>query len=155
MCGICLADELQPINCFPPVYRNFACKTLPWPASSPDLSPIEHVWDTMGRRLHLLWYVDDRTRQLEQIWQEIPQETIRVLYHSRPRSVAAYIRARSGPERDVAAPRSSECTYRTTSGEPEVRLSAPLILIKRSSKRNQGSPVGWDGLTVVRKVLEL
>ncbi|GFX63030.1 uncharacterized protein TNCV_3465751 [Trichonephila clavipes] len=23
MCGICLADELQPVNPFPPVYRNF------------------------------------------------------------------------------------------------------------------------------------
>ena len=24
---------------------------LPWPARSPDLSPIEHVWDMVGRRL--------------------------------------------------------------------------------------------------------
>jgi len=24
---------------------------LPWPPRSPDLSPIEHVWDMMGRRL--------------------------------------------------------------------------------------------------------
>ena len=24
---------------------------LPWPARSPDMSPIEHVWDTVGRRL--------------------------------------------------------------------------------------------------------
>ncbi|UYV65622.1 hypothetical protein LAZ67_3004893 [Cordylochernes scorpioides] len=27
---------------------------LPWPPYSPDLSPIEHVWDIMGRRLHAL-----------------------------------------------------------------------------------------------------
>ena len=27
---------------------------LPWPAVSPDLSPIEHVWDEMERRLHHL-----------------------------------------------------------------------------------------------------
>ena len=26
---------------------------LPWPARSPDLSPIEHVWDTMKRELTL------------------------------------------------------------------------------------------------------
>ncbi|GFX47733.1 transposable element Tc1 transposase [Trichonephila clavipes] len=44
----------------------------------PDPSPIEHVWDIMGRRLHLPGNVDDLARQLEQIWQEIPQETIRV-----------------------------------------------------------------------------
>ncbi|GFW24021.1 hypothetical protein TNCV_4950651 [Trichonephila clavipes] len=24
---------------------------LPWPAYSPDMSPIEHVWDLVGRRL--------------------------------------------------------------------------------------------------------
>ncbi|GFV65914.1 uncharacterized protein TNCV_1365291 [Trichonephila clavipes] len=26
-----------------------ACQRLPWPARSPDLSSIEHVWDMMGR----------------------------------------------------------------------------------------------------------
>jgi transposase len=27
---------------------------LPWPAVSPDLSPIEHIWDEMERRLRHL-----------------------------------------------------------------------------------------------------
>ncbi|GFW24498.1 transposable element Tcb1 transposase [Trichonephila clavipes] len=54
-------------------------QTLPCPARSPDPSPIEHVWDMMGRRLHVSGNVDNLTRQLEQIWQEIPQETIRDL----------------------------------------------------------------------------
>ncbi|GFX56353.1 RNase H domain-containing protein [Trichonephila clavipes] len=36
-----------------------AYQTLPWPASSPDPSPIEHVWDMMGRQLHLPGSVDD------------------------------------------------------------------------------------------------
>ncbi|GFX01484.1 uncharacterized protein TNCV_1864581 [Trichonephila clavipes] len=48
----------------------------------------------MGRRLHLSGNVDNLTRQLEQIWQEIPQETIRVLYHSMSCRVAACIQAR-------------------------------------------------------------
>ncbi|GFU81388.1 hypothetical protein TNCV_1380561 [Trichonephila clavipes] len=35
--------------------RDFCSKQhmqlLPWPANSPDMSPIEHVWDLVGRRL--------------------------------------------------------------------------------------------------------
>ncbi|GFW44373.1 transposable element Tc1 transposase [Trichonephila clavipes] len=71
-------------------------QTLPWPARSPDPSPIEHVWDMMGRRLHVPGNVDDLVRQMEQIWQEIPQETIRVLYHFMSCHVAACIQARGG-----------------------------------------------------------
>ncbi|GFU16359.1 hypothetical protein TNCV_4988951 [Trichonephila clavipes] len=40
------------------------------------------------------WNVDDLTSQLEKTWQEIPQETMRVLYHSMSRRVAALIYAR-------------------------------------------------------------
>ncbi|GFX67079.1 transposable element Tc1 transposase [Trichonephila clavipes] len=39
-----------------------ACQTLPWSARSPDLTSIEHVWDMMGRWLHLPGNVDDLTR---------------------------------------------------------------------------------------------
>ncbi|GFY25352.1 HTH_Tnp_Tc3_2 domain-containing protein [Trichonephila clavipes] len=50
---------------------------------SPDLSPIEHVYDILGRRLHLTGNVHHYLkRQLENICQEIPQETTRVLYDS-------------------------------------------------------------------------
>ncbi|GFX07243.1 transposable element Tc1 transposase [Trichonephila clavipes] len=62
----------------------------------PDLSSIEHVWDMMRRRLHLPGNFDDLTQLLEQIWQEIPLETIRVPYHSMPRRVAACIQNRDG-----------------------------------------------------------
>ncbi|GFV60285.1 transposable element Tc1 transposase [Trichonephila clavipes] len=58
--------------------------------------PIEHVWDMMRSRLHLLENVDDLARQLEQVWQEIPQETIMVLYYSMSRRVAACIQDRGG-----------------------------------------------------------
>ncbi|GFS84094.1 transposable element Tc1 transposase [Trichonephila clavipes] len=76
--------------------RLTACQTLPWPVRLPDLSLIEHVWDMMRRQLHLSRNVDDLARQLEQNLQEIPQETIRVLYHSMPCSVEAGIQARGG-----------------------------------------------------------
>ncbi|GFW50949.1 transposable element Tc1 transposase [Trichonephila clavipes] len=79
-----------PMNCLT------AYQTLPCPARLPDPSPIEHVWDMMRRRLHLPGNVDGLARQLEQIWQEIPQETIRVIYQSISCRVAACIQAKRG-----------------------------------------------------------
>ncbi|UYV70297.1 hypothetical protein LAZ67_7002451 [Cordylochernes scorpioides] len=38
---------------------------LPWPPYSPDLSPIEHVWDIIGRRLHAL----PHPRSEDELWQ--------------------------------------------------------------------------------------
>ena len=71
-----------------------ACRTLPWPASSPDLSPIEHVWSIMGRDLQSACNIDDLTHQLDRIWFDIPQEDIRNLYQSMPSRITACIRAR-------------------------------------------------------------
>ncbi|GFV67848.1 uncharacterized protein TNCV_926141 [Trichonephila clavipes] len=47
-------------------------------------------------RPHTAGYDDDQDHQLEQIWQEIPQETIGVLNRSKPRRVSACIQDRDG-----------------------------------------------------------
>ncbi|GFT28076.1 transposable element Tcb1 transposase [Trichonephila clavipes] len=65
-------------------------------ARLPDPSPVEHVWDMMEMLMHLPGNVADLARQQEQIWQEVPQKTIWVLYHPMPRRVAACIKARGG-----------------------------------------------------------
>ncbi|UYV71319.1 hypothetical protein LAZ67_8002616 [Cordylochernes scorpioides] len=73
---------------------------LPWPPYSPDLSPIEHVWDIIGRRLHALPQPrsEDELRQMvEREWRAIPQDAIRTLIDSLPRRVAACIAVRGGP----------------------------------------------------------
>ncbi|UYV68306.1 hypothetical protein LAZ67_5003808 [Cordylochernes scorpioides] len=76
---------------------------LPWPPYSPDLSPIEHVWDIIGRRLHALPQLrseDELWQMVEREWRAIPQDAIRTLIDSLPRRVAACIAVRGG-ETDI------------------------------------------------------
>ncbi|UYV70167.1 RET [Cordylochernes scorpioides] len=73
---------------------------LPWPPYSPDLSPIEHVWDIIGRRLHALPQPrseDELWQMVEREWRAMPQNAIRTLNDSLPRRVAACIAVRGGP----------------------------------------------------------
>ncbi|UYV84201.1 hypothetical protein LAZ67_X001502 [Cordylochernes scorpioides] len=73
---------------------------LPWPPYSPDLSPIEHVWDIIGRRLHALPQPrseDELWQMVEREWRAIPQDAIRTLIDSLPRRVAACIAVRGDP----------------------------------------------------------
>ncbi|UYV83733.1 hypothetical protein LAZ67_23002375, partial [Cordylochernes scorpioides] len=70
---------------------------LPWPPYSPDLSPIEHVWDIIGRRLHALpqpCSEDELWQMVEREWRAIPQDAIHTLIDSLPRRVAACIAVR-------------------------------------------------------------
>ena len=39
-------------------------RVLPWPAYSPDMSPIEHVWDALYRRVRHRIPVSDNIQQL-------------------------------------------------------------------------------------------
>ena len=55
------------------------CRKLPWPTRLPDLSPVEHVWSIMGRPLQPPRDADDLTHQLDRIWHNISQESIRNL----------------------------------------------------------------------------
>ncbi|UYV61889.1 hypothetical protein LAZ67_1006967 [Cordylochernes scorpioides] len=74
---------------------------LPWPPYSPDLSPIEHVWDIIGRRLHAFPQPrseDELWQMVEREWRAIPQDAIRTLIDSLPRRVAACIAVREWSE---------------------------------------------------------
>ncbi|GFW90018.1 transposable element Tcb2 transposase [Trichonephila clavipes] len=41
--------------------------TLPWPVRSPDLSPIEHIWDHLGRRVGHPTSLSEPEARLQQI----------------------------------------------------------------------------------------
>ncbi|GFV31594.1 transposable element Tcb2 transposase [Trichonephila clavipes] len=56
---------------------------MDWPAYSPDLNPIEHVWDALGRRIAARLDHPENTQQLKQMlideWALLPQEMLHQL----------------------------------------------------------------------------
>ncbi|GFU83834.1 transposable element Tcb1 transposase [Trichonephila clavipes] len=73
---------------------------LPWPAFSPDMSPIEHVWDIVGGRLardlRPVVSINEFWLRIQTIWNTLPQADIQNLFNSMPRRVAALIAVRGG-----------------------------------------------------------
>ncbi|GFW17871.1 transposable element Tcb2 transposase [Trichonephila clavipes] len=64
--------------------------TLTWPARSPDLSPIEHIWDHLGRRVGHPTSLNELEARLQQIWNEMSQDMIQNLYVSVPDGIALW-----------------------------------------------------------------
>lgn len=73
--------------------------TLDWPARSPDLSPIEHVWDILGRHLrqrHNVNNVAELVIALQHEWNQISVQEVRNLIRSMRRRCMAVIAANGG-----------------------------------------------------------
>ncbi|GFW16169.1 transposable element Tcb2 transposase [Trichonephila clavipes] len=68
--------------------------TLPWPARSPDGSPIKHIWDHLGWRVGHPTSLNELEAGLQQIWNEMSEDIIQNLYASMPDCIASCIRAR-------------------------------------------------------------
>ena len=70
--------------------RQQGANVMPWSSLSPDLNPIEHLWDELGRRVRARPVQPQNLRQLEialhQEWAQIPQNVVSRFVHSiRPR----------------------------------------------------------------------
>ncbi len=74
---------------------------MDWPACSPDLNPIEHMWDQLGRAVRLRLTVHstmaDLRRFLLEEWDRIPMNNVQRLVHSMRRRCIACIAAEGGP----------------------------------------------------------
>lgn len=82
------------------------CKTtisLPWPAQSPDLNPIEHAWDMLQRRVlrenPQFQNQEELFAALNAVWIAIPQEDLDHLILSMSRRCRAVINSRGGHTR--------------------------------------------------------
>ncbi|GFT20263.1 transposable element Tcb2 transposase [Trichonephila clavipes] len=74
-------------------------QTLPWPARSPDLTPVEHVRDQLKRQTPSCHSVHDLELAVQELWAHLPQDNIRCLINSMSDRVAACIAAVGGPTR--------------------------------------------------------
>ncbi|GFW18008.1 transposable element Tcb2 transposase [Trichonephila clavipes] len=77
---------------------------LPWSARSPDLSPVEHVWDQLKRQMPSCHSVHDLELAVQDLWAHLPQDNLRCLINSMPDRVAACIAAGGGPTRYCSCP---------------------------------------------------
>nr|CAH7726032.1 unnamed protein product [Callosobruchus chinensis] len=73
---------------------------LEWPAMSPDMNPIEHVWDYVSRAIFIRNNLPRSTKELivaaTEEWVNIPQKVINNLIIGIHRRVNALIRSRGG-----------------------------------------------------------
>ncbi|GBM97248.1 hypothetical protein AVEN_254932-1 [Araneus ventricosus] len=73
---------------------------LPWPANSPDLNPIENLWDHLDRVVRAMGPQPRNLAQLatalESAWLNIPVNTFRNLIDSLPARLAAVRSAKGG-----------------------------------------------------------
>jgi transposase len=81
-------------------FNEHQVRLLDWPAQSPDLNPIEHLWDHLKRRLSRYEQVptsmDELWQRVQTEWTNIPVEECVKLIESMPRRVAAVLEAKGG-----------------------------------------------------------
>uniref|UniRef100_A0A673HQB6 Transposase Tc1-like domain-containing protein n=1 Tax=Sinocyclocheilus rhinocerous TaxID=307959 RepID=A0A673HQB6_9TELE len=76
---------------------------LRWPPQSPDLNPIEHLWDMVEREILIMDVQPTNLQQLRDaimsIWTKISEECFQHLVESMPRRIKAVLKAKGGPTR--------------------------------------------------------
>jgi len=81
-------------------FQDHGMDPLKWPAQSPDLNPIEHLWDYIKRKLgeyeHPPKGILELWERIEVEWNKIPKEECQKLIESMPRRVAAVLKAKGG-----------------------------------------------------------
>jgi transposase len=54
-------------NCLP-FYEGWEVNYLNWPGNSPDLNPIEHIWDLMKKRIKKKYPIIGSIERLKAVW---------------------------------------------------------------------------------------
>uniref|UniRef100_A0A8P4G4M8 Transposable element Tcb1 transposase n=1 Tax=Dicentrarchus labrax TaxID=13489 RepID=A0A8P4G4M8_DICLA len=76
-------------------------RVLTWPPNSPDLNPVEHLWDALDKQVRSMesppHNLQDLKDLLQTSWCQIPQHTFRGLVESMPQRVRAVLAANGEP----------------------------------------------------------
>ncbi len=71
---------------------------LKWPPQSPDLNPIEHLWDVVEREIHIMDVQPTNLQQLcdaiISIWTKISEECLKHLVESVPQRIKTVLKAK-------------------------------------------------------------
>ena len=82
---------------------NLGIQVLPWPSKSPDLNPIEHLWDQMERELRARpqppTNLGELRQALQEVWDAVPAHRVRRLTSSMRRRCLATMAAFGGHTR--------------------------------------------------------
>jgi hypothetical protein len=80
-------------------FRRRHVDLLDWPSQSPDLNPIEHLWEHVERQLRGVRAsnANQKFDQLQDVWQAIPMSVIDTLLDSMPRRCQTVIDAKGFP----------------------------------------------------------
>ncbi len=74
---------------------------LKWPPQSPDLNPIEHLWDVVEREIRIMDVQPTNLQQLwdtiMSIWIKISEECFQHLVESMPQIIKIVLMAKGGP----------------------------------------------------------
>ncbi len=88
-------------DCF--LEHNNEFTLLKCPPQSPDLNPIEHLWDVVEREIHIMDVQPTNLQQLcdsiMSIWTKISEECFQNLVESMPRRIKAVLKAKVCPNR--------------------------------------------------------
>ncbi len=90
---------------------------LKWPPQSPDLNPIEHLWDVVEREICIMDVQPTNLQRLRDaimsIWTKISEKCVQHLVESMPRKIKAVLKAKGGPTRynKVASECVCVCIY--------------------------------------------
>ncbi len=71
---------------------------LKWPPQSPDLNPIEHLWDVVEWEIHII-NLQQLCDAIMSIWTKISEKCFQHLVDSIPPRIKAFMKVKGGPTR--------------------------------------------------------